>query len=563
MIKVFGQSDRLYTSNGDKVIQPIKALIRKEDNADYYLELVADISYIDYLISGVVVVANTPTGEQAFRVTKVEKTRSKISCKCLHVFYDTQNYLIEDSYVVDKSCNDALDHLNSATEPESIFTTASNITSVNSFRCVRRSLYEAIQTVIDRWGGHLVRDNYSIAINSSIGQDKGVTIRYRKNLQEITCTENWENIVTKLLPVGKDGILLNAIDHSASLYVESDISYGIPYTKTVSFSQDDINEDDYKDESGNLDVLSYQQALVDNLRQQAQSYVNANAVPEVNYSLRAHVDNITDIGDTIHVIDERLGLNLMTNVIAFEYDCIQRRYTLIEFGNFKQTLNGFASRVKAEAQEAAQEQAGIVQVTLTNELREATNQIWGALGNSYCIYEGDKILVVDSLPKETARNVLMINNGGIAFSQNGINGTFNSAWTIDGTLNMQNINVINLTANLIKGGTLKLGSKLNDSGILEIYDNANNLIGRMDKSGLRMYGLDGSYVLMNNEVGFAGYDRNDNKIYWVSQDEFHMRKSVVEEEITLCNQLRFIPIQITGANNQVVNEGIGLVSSTA
>ena len=32
----------------------------------------------------------------------------------------------------------------------------------------------------------------------------------------------------------------------------------------------------------------------------------------------------------------------------------------------------------------------------------------------------------------------MINNGGIAFSQTGINGTFNSAWTIDGTLNMQN-----------------------------------------------------------------------------------------------------------------------------
>ena len=169
--------------------------------------------------------------------------------------------------------------------------------------------------------------------------------------------------------------------------------------------------------------------------------------------------------------------------------------------------------------------------------------------------------MVDKLPKETATNVIMINNGGIAFSQTGINGTFNSAWTIDGTLNMNNINVINLTANLIKGGTLKLGSNLNASGILEIFDEANNLIGRMDKTGLKMYGLDGSYVLMNNAVGFAGFDRNNNKIYWVSQDEFHMRKSVVEQEITLCNQLRFIPIQITDAYDQVINEGIGLVSS--
>lgn len=562
MIKVFSQADKIFTSNGDKVIQPIRALIHKEDNGAYYLELSTDLSYIDYLVSGNIIVANAPDGEQAFRIGNVEKTRSKITCKCNHVYFDTQNYLIEDSYVVNKNCNDALDHLNNATEPESPFTVSSNITAVDSFRCVRRSLNEAIGVVLERWGGHLVRDNFSIAVNSSIGQDNGVTIRYRKNLQEITCSEDWEDVVTKLLPVGKDGILLNAIDAGASKYVISDIQYDIPYTRSVSFSQDDINEEDYTDASGAIDQAAYKLALVNDLRQQAQEYVNNNSVPKINYTLRAHLDNITDIGDTIVVIDERLGINITTNVIAFEYDCIQKRYVQIEFGNFKETLNGFASRVRVEAQEIAETQASAVQVTLSNELNEATNKIWGALGNSYCIYEGDKILVVDSLPKETARNVLLINNGGIAFSQTGINGTFNSAWTIEGTLNMQNINVINLTANLIKGGTLKLGSKLNESGILEIYDNANNLIGRMDKDGLKMFGLDGSYVLMNNEVGFAGFDRNGNKIYWVSQDEFHMKKSVIEEEITLCGQLRFIAIQITDGNNRVVNEGIGLVSST-
>ena len=75
-----------------------------------------------------------------------------------------------------------------------------------------------------------------------------------------------------------------------------------------------------------------------------------------------------------------------------------------------------------------------------------------------------------------------------------------------------------------------------------------------------MYGVDGSYILMNNTVGFAGYDRLNNPIYWVSKDEFHMKKSVVEEEITLCNKLRFIPITITDNNDNIVNDGIGLVS---
>ena len=124
---------------------------------------------------------------------------------------------------------------------------------------------------------------------------------------------------------------------------------------------------------------------------------------------------------------------------------------------------------------------------------------------------------------------------------------------------MEQINVINLTADLIKGGTLKLGSNLNQNGQLEVYDEANNLIAELNKNGLKMYGADGSYILMNNEIGFAGYDAEGNKVYWVHQDEFHMKKSVVEEEITLCNKLRFIPITIQNGN--VTNDGIALVNA--
>ena len=39
-----------------------------------------------------------------------------------------------------------------------------------------------------------------------------------------------------------------------------------------------------------------------------------------------------------------------------------------------------------------------------------------------------------------------------------------------------------------------------------------------------------------------------------------MKKSVVEEEITLCNKVRFIPMEVYDNNNHMTNEGIGLVS---
>lgn len=558
MIKVFNPTDTIYTSNGDIVIQPIRAKIHKEDNGSFYLDLETDLSYIDYLVPNNIIVAPTPQGEQAFRITTIEKSKTKLKAKINHVFYDTNNYVIRDSYVVNKNCNDALDHLNSATDNPSPFSTISDVTTLNSYRCVRTSLYEAIEVVLERWGGHLVRDNWSIGIRDSIGQDNGVTIRYGKNLKDITATYDWSNVVTKLLPVGKDGILLNALDDTQDVYMSSVTQYDIPYSKTISFTQD-INEEDYQDEEGNPNEEAYKQALIDDLRKQGQLYLDANCVPQVNYTLNANVEKISDIGDTIEVIDERLGINILTHIISYDYDCILDKYTQIEFGNFTPTLSGLMSTITTETNKIVQENNSILQVTLGQELQEAQDRIWNALGSSYVIYEGDKILVVDSLPKETATHVIMINSGGIAFGSNGINGAFTSAWTIDNVLNMAAINVINLTADLIKGGTLKLGSNLNQAGILEVYDEANSLIAELNNAGLKMYGADGSYVLMNNEVGFAGYDKNNNKIYWVDKDEFHMKKSVVEEEITLCSKLRFIPITITSGNT-IVNDGIGLVN---
>jgi hypothetical protein len=250
----------------------------------------------------------------------------------------------------------------------------------------------------------------------------------------------------------------------------------------------------------------------------------------------------------------------MTNVIAYDYDCILGQYTELEFGNFKKKLGDLISNINSQTESIVKEETNNLSITLSAELQQAQETIWNALGSSYCIYEGDKILVVDTLPKEQARNVIMINNGGIGFSQNGINGPFSSAWTIDNVLNMEQINVINMTADLIKGGTLKLGSNLNDYGQLEIYDEANNLLGQLDKNGLKMHGLDGSYILINNEVGFVGYDSDGNEVYWVDKDEFHMKKSVIEEEITLCNKLRFIPITLYDDNNNITSDGIGLVS---
>ena len=552
MIKVFNANERVFTNNGEKILHPLKAVILKEDNGDYELELETRIEDKDYIINGKIIVCDTPWGEQGFRVYNPQKKNNKITCTCKHLFYDTASYLIKDAYVVDKTCNDALDHLNMACDNITPFVTLSNIQTINTYRCVRKTLEEAISTVLERWGGHLVRDNFNISVLSQIGQDNGVTLRYGKNIQDISVKEDWSKVVTKLLPVGKDGTLLDETYITTSDLPPDDehyeLQYDTPYTKVVSFTQD-IPEEEYPDEE------EYNKALKQDLKDQAIAYVRENCIPKINYTVKANINKITDVGDTIEVYDERLDLDLMTNVISVKWDCLQMKYTEVNFGNFSSKLKNLVTNVtsvtKTEIKETVNNE---VVPAVETKLKVAYDTIWNALQNSYCIYEGDKILIVDQLPKEQAKNCIMINSAGISFSKNGINGEFTSAWLIDGTLNMQSINVINLVADMIKGGTLKLGSEVQQQGRIELYDEANALIGEMNANGLIMYAKDGSYIKINNEVGFAGFDKNNNKIYWVDGETFCTKKFIANEEITIGGRVRIMPMTTTN------NKGIGFVA---
>ena len=548
MIKIYEPTEVLFDHNGLKILHPTKAEIYIEDNGDYYIDVESSIDDLEYLQEGMIIRAATRWGEQGFRLTNPVRKNNKISVKGYHLWKDSSKYIIFNSYVENKNCNDALDHLNSACDVGTPFTTISDITTINSTRIVRQSLEEAIATVIEKWGGHLYRDNWVIGVKSKIGEDRGITIKYGKNSTNIEANEDWSNVVTKIMPVGYDGITL------PEKYLEAETQYSVPYTKVIKFEQD-INQDDYKDEKGNLKEEEYKEALIEDLRNKAKSYLNENQYFKCNYKVKAHIEGVIDLGDVIVVEHKRLGISLTTNVISLKYDCIRDKYIEIEFGNFKTKLKDLVSNIDKQTKETVANANEVVKVTLQNKLNTATSKIWGTLGDSYVIYEGDRILVVDSLPKETAANVMMINAGGIGFSNTGINGSFNSAWLIDGTLDMQAVNCINMTANLVKGGTFKVGSQLNEAGRIEIYDLSNVLIGTFDENGIVVFGKDGSKVVINPDE-FAGYDFNGVKTFWMNGDEFHMRKSVVEEEITLCGLARWLGIETTD------NTGIGIVPLT-
>ena len=78
MIKLFKSTDKVFNSNGDKILKPLKAKVREEDNGEFYLDLEIGLEALDDVQERAILVAPTPRGEQAFRITNVTKTRTKL-----------------------------------------------------------------------------------------------------------------------------------------------------------------------------------------------------------------------------------------------------------------------------------------------------------------------------------------------------------------------------------------------------------------------------------------------------------------------------------------------------
>lgn len=126
--------------------------------------------------------------------------------------------------------------------------------------------------------------------------------------------------------------------------------------------------------------------------------------------------------------------------------------------------------------------------------------------------------------------------------------------TAGGNIVAQVLTAIGVSADWINTGTLRVGGNFNQSGKIELFDISNTLICKIDKDGITVKCRDGRTIKLNAEEGFVGYDTDDTKMYWATEDEFHQRKSVIENEITIARRLRFIPITTD------TNTGIGIVA---
>ncbi len=463
MIKIFNSEDRDFSTAGNIIIDSAKCSETKKKSLNgWFIEVELPIKYKEYIEKDKLCVVQTKSKlrPQAFRIGEnIEYTNRKIKFTANHVMFDAKDYILVDVRPTEKDGINTLNYINERTDKTSPFNMFSNVQNTNTAYFIRKNLLEAWQTVEKRWNGVFDADNWDISFLQKVGHDNGESVIYGKNMQSMEIFEDWSGVCTRIYPVGYDGITL------PEKFIDSDVQYEKPYSRVIDF-QTNLEQEEQTEEK-----------LIEELRENAQKYLEQNKYPKVSYTIVSNINNKMEIGDTIQVLHPLV--TVMTEVIEYQYDITSKKIKSLTFGNYTRDVKAKFDNIK-ETINTLNQQLSKQDIVI----KQQTDLINSLNKNGYVYIDDNEILILDALPKEKAKNVWRFGLGGIGFSSNGYEGPFETAITMDGQINAKFITTGTMSVNRIEG----LSNTLNglESSIELNKGNITMLVEQQDKTSKKL-----------------------------------------------------------------------------
>ena len=298
-----------------------------------------------------------PARNQLFRIYSVENdTQEGIqTAKAMHIFYDLRGNIINREYAPeDEDAATVIATAFSALEHEHDFTLhlgpiTGKITGDYSYMSFVEALLDPDEGMLKQCGALLVRDNYDIYIIPDEIRDTGVTIRRRKNLVGVKVTTDDADVITRIIPCGKDKdgepLFLNP-PHRDSPYIND---YPFIRTKKIDF---DVSVSDAKD----AEFKTNAEARAELERLTQLEFDNgcdlATYGMEVDFVMLGNTPGYEDVEglqavhllDTVTVIDSLIKVRSKIRSTAYVWDFLAEQYTDMTLGslhNMQQTTYGF------------------------------------------------------------------------------------------------------------------------------------------------------------------------------------------------------------------------------
>ncbi len=292
---------------------------------------------------------------QLFRIFKVERDAAEreVRVEARHIFYDLLGNVVKNEYAPEGEAADAVvEELFARALNAHDFSvhcqTARSVTGEYTRRGLVECLLDPDDGVLPQTGARLVRDNFDVWILPDATRETGVTIRHGKNLLGATLTTDWEDLTTRIIPVGQNSegkpLLL-----SGTIYVDSPRIDDYPVIRAqaveydVKVGRDGINNDsqaraklaelaeaDFADNGVDLPTVGLDVDFV--------------ALGETE-EYRAYADlEAVHLYDTVRVIAKSAGIDAAVRVTGYKWDALGRKYeavTLGEIADLKTTVYGY------------------------------------------------------------------------------------------------------------------------------------------------------------------------------------------------------------------------------
>lgn len=376
-------------------------------------------------------------------------------------------------------------------------------------------------SVLDIFHGEYEFDQYTVRLLTRRGMDRGVSLRYGKNLQTLEQDANCAGCYTGVVPYWVNS------QSGAAVYAEPVLAEG-------NFGYSRVLPVDFTDKFESKPSTA-------KLQEEARQYIKDNDIGVPNVSLKvkfvqleqteelSHLALLTRVqfGDTVLVYFPELNIDVSSRIVETVYDCLKGWYKEVTIGKVKYSLADMIVGQQKQIEKIPQGTA--FQIAMA----QATAAILGAKGGAVRMFDTDgdgqpdTLYVADDADPAKAVYVWRWNWAGWACSKSGYEGPFTMAATIDGgfvadfittgnlnasllttgTLNAQMVKVINLSADNITTGKLNVNRLDVDNLVvkaLKAQERASDgFIGivETDNGKIRMYANDGSVVRQVMNIG--------------------------------------------------------------
>ncbi|HEM6237008.1 TPA: phage tail protein [Streptococcus suis] len=382
MICLYAADESLFEHNGLGILDNDLKKCHVEEELNNLYTLTAQYplwaKFGKSIRNGMIIKAPTPNGDQLFRIYQSKPSMGMLEIHAFHIFYDLAFNFVEDTNIVSKSGQAWLQQLSQNTQYRHPFTFFSDISTVAGSRVVRKNCVEILlntsldNSFVNRFGGEILRDNFKVYFNRAIGENRGFKIRHKKNLKGYTANIDDKSVITRIMPIGFDGLLL------PEKYVDSPRISDYPFPRIGKVEVDvkaAVGENaDAKDAIPLNEAYTKMRALI-------KEQFGVIDVPTCSYEVDfvelsktkeyADFQNLETvrIGDTVTVSHDEDGFYVEAKVIRYEYDSLAGSLLRIEAGQFESR----SSNNSINQQRSIEQQLEDVKIETSNMVQVAAN----------------------------------------------------------------------------------------------------------------------------------------------------------------------------------------------